>query len=395
MSSLLQMQKELCEAVRRGDIKSVTRLSKMLVDINTRNSNGNTLLIQACENNRKEIVEFLLTKSADVNGTGTFGETPLITAAMKGLDNIIDILLKTKDINVIKGDNWGWTAIHHAARNNHVTIVERLVSYSVPVDINDNAGRTPLWYAARDGRVCCVDVLLKLGASPQHESKRQGSPLEIAKRCGHSNVVEMMKEVVRSKTPKREEDVATVTLLKRQLAEKDVQLQSKSKEVAEKDVQLQSKSKEVAEKDLQLQSQNRKVASLEARLARIIDVANVESDEVVQDDVTAARVQSTASSFAQSTEDGHRRDSYSRRVLRAIQGVGSIRWYALGRDCGEKPDQLQKFTVLVDDCDKVQALFDVLAQKVGEERAADKLLDACKIVQNPIFEAVKEAMDKM
>ena len=71
-----------------------------------------------------------------------------------------------------------------------------------------------------------------------------------------------------------------VTLLKRQLAEKDVQLQSKSKEVAEKDVQLQSKSKEVAEKDLQLQSQNRKVASLEARLARIIDVANVESDEV-------------------------------------------------------------------------------------------------------------------
>ena len=94
-------------------------------------------------------------------------------------------------------------------------------------------------------------------------------------------------------------------------------------------------------------------------------------------------------------EDGHRRDSYSRRVLRAIQGVGSIRWYALGRDCGEKPDQLHKFTVLVDDCDKVQALFDVLAQKVGEERAADKLLDACKIIQNPIFEAVKEAMDKM
>ena len=36
----VEMQKELCEAVRRGDIKSVTRLSKMLVDINTRNSNG-------------------------------------------------------------------------------------------------------------------------------------------------------------------------------------------------------------------------------------------------------------------------------------------------------------------------------------------------------------------
>ena len=50
-----------------------------------------------------------------------------------------------------------------------------------------------------------------------------------------------------------------VTLLKRQLAEKDVQLQSKSKKVAKKD---------------------REIASLKTRLARIRDAANVESDEV-------------------------------------------------------------------------------------------------------------------
>ena len=61
------------------------------------------------------------------------------------------------------------TAIHLAAANNHVTIVERLLSCSVPVDINDNDGCTPLWDAAYRGCVCCVDVLLKHGASPQHE----------------------------------------------------------------------------------------------------------------------------------------------------------------------------------------------------------------------------------
>ena len=32
------------------------------------------------------------------------GWTPLIIAARNGLDKIIDILLKTKDINVMKGD---------------------------------------------------------------------------------------------------------------------------------------------------------------------------------------------------------------------------------------------------------------------------------------------------
>ena len=50
-----------------------------------------------------------------------------------------------------------------------MTIVERLVSCSVPVDINDNDGHTPLWWAACDGCVSLVDVLLKHGASPQHE----------------------------------------------------------------------------------------------------------------------------------------------------------------------------------------------------------------------------------
>ena len=63
----------------------------------------------------------------------------------------------------------GWTAIHHAAMKNHVTIVERLMSFSVPVDMTDNGGRTPLWFAAFSGHVHCVDVLLKHGASPQHE----------------------------------------------------------------------------------------------------------------------------------------------------------------------------------------------------------------------------------
>ena len=56
---------------------------------------------------------------------------------------------------------------------------------------------------------------------------------------------------------------------------------------------------------------------------------------------------------------------------------------------------MNKFIVHVNHCDKVQALFDVLAQKVGEKQAADKLLDACKKIQDPIFAAVKEAMDKM
>ncbi|XP_062515898.1 ankyrin repeat domain-containing protein 50-like [Corticium candelabrum] len=151
--------------------------------------------MQACWYREKEMVEFLLTKSADVNVAGRCGETALIVSASIGSEEITDLLLNVKDINVMKGDNLGRTAIHYAAMNNHVTIVERLLY--VPVDINDNDGCTPLWYAVFDGHVYCVDVLLKHGVSPQHESKSEGSPLKVAKRCGHSDVVEMMEEAIR------------------------------------------------------------------------------------------------------------------------------------------------------------------------------------------------------
>ena len=52
---------------------------------------------------------------------------------------------------------------------NRVTILERLLSCSISVDINDNDGCTPLWWAVYNGHLRCVEVLMKHGASHQHE----------------------------------------------------------------------------------------------------------------------------------------------------------------------------------------------------------------------------------
>ncbi|XP_062515378.1 kinase D-interacting substrate of 220 kDa-like [Corticium candelabrum] len=218
------MNEELREAVERGDIESVTRLLEMKGDVNARDKDGNTLLMQACRKKKKEMVVLLLSKSADVNETGDCGWTALIVSAIVRSEEITDLLLNVKDINVMKGDYWGRTAIHYAAGNNHVTIVERLLSCSVPVDINDNDGCTPLLFAAWHGDVCCVDVLLKHGASPQHESECGVSPLEIAKGKGHSDVVEMMEEAIRLTSHPYVE--GRMFVMKRQYEETIAELQS-------------------------------------------------------------------------------------------------------------------------------------------------------------------------
>ena len=81
--------------------------------------------------------------------------------------------------------------------------------------------------------------------------------------------------------------------------------------------------------------------------------------------------------------------------MQAIQKVGSTRWYSLGRKCGQTYDWLQGLKGdHKHDCDKVQALFDVMALREGEKQAADILLDACKAIPTPIFTGVKEEMEK-
>ena len=50
-----------------------------------------------------------------------------------------------------------------------MTIIQKLLSLGVAVDINDNDGCTPLWFATHGCHVSCVEFLLNHGASPHHQ----------------------------------------------------------------------------------------------------------------------------------------------------------------------------------------------------------------------------------
>ncbi|XP_062498948.1 ankyrin repeat and SAM domain-containing protein 3-like [Corticium candelabrum] len=196
MSARKEMNKQLYDAVKRNEVETVTSLIERGADVNARGySWGWTVLIQACVNDNKGIVELLLRSGSDVNETNDGGWTALMCVAETGNENIFDLLIKHHS-DVLKKNMFGVTALHIAARLNHVTIMKKLFSVGVSVDINDNEGCTPLLFAARNGHVSCVDFLLNHGASPHHKSQR-GSPLDVAKQHGHVDVVQMMEQAIR------------------------------------------------------------------------------------------------------------------------------------------------------------------------------------------------------
>ncbi|XP_062500257.1 protein fem-1 homolog B-like isoform X2 [Corticium candelabrum] len=55
---------------------------------------GWTVLMKACMNGSKSLVELLLCRGADVNRTGKWGRTAVMEAAYQGYDEIIEFYLQ-------------------------------------------------------------------------------------------------------------------------------------------------------------------------------------------------------------------------------------------------------------------------------------------------------------
>ncbi|XP_062516233.1 serine/threonine-protein phosphatase 6 regulatory ankyrin repeat subunit B-like isoform X2 [Corticium candelabrum] len=355
------MGNQIGRQVERGDIESVTRLLEMGADVNARDLFGYTLLIQACRNNQKEMVEFLLAKSADVNGTNWYGYTALIVSASIGSEDITDLLLNVKDINVMKKDTFGGTAIHHAAVNNHVTIVERLLCCSGPVDINDNYGHTPLWWAAFDGRVCCVDVLLKHGANPQHESK-YGSPLKVAKQRGHSDVVEMMEEAIRLRSRLYVE--RDVSIMRHQYEETIAELQS---EVEKKTEELRQSS---LDHEIEVTTLRNEIQQKEKEIRRLRMSA--------ADRVGERQVSPEAWLLMQLPGD----------VMDAVVALAGDQWSDVALKLGYRMSQLNSITSSIPTpSGKLNAILNRKADSVGTSNVVGIILSACQRIPLPICAA--------
>ncbi|XP_062515475.1 ankyrin-1-like isoform X2 [Corticium candelabrum] len=351
MSSLSEMEKELWVAVERGDIESVTRLLELDVDINSRDKYGDTLLILACWEANKEMVKFLLSKSADVNGTGDDGFTALIVSALEGSEDIVDLLLNVKDINVMKKTN------------------ERLLSCSVSVDINDNDDCTPLWFAACHGHVRCVDVLLKHGASPQHASEWDGSPLYIAKRCGHSDVVEMMEEAIRLRCHPYMEGY--VSVIKHQYQEKIAELQSeveKMKEELRQSFLVQES--EVTRLRTKIQEKEEEMRCLVSALATVSRMA---SEKFAESHTTSDEF-----CLSQPPED----------VMYAVSALACDQWSDVGLELGYTMPELNSFTSLITAShSKLHAILRTKAAAVGTSNVVGIILSACQRISIPICAA--------
>ena len=168
----------IIKAAQEGNIEAVKQHLAAGADVNAKDENGWTPLNSAAVKGRNQIVKLLIEKGADLNAG-----TPLIYAATDGHMEVIELLIANgADVNAKANDQLGGTALHMTANLGHKKVVELLVAAGADVNAKMLHGMTPLHFAANNKGIAKflidkgADVNAKLNDGPHNGS----TPLDFA-----------------------------------------------------------------------------------------------------------------------------------------------------------------------------------------------------------------------
>ncbi|XP_048246506.1 ankyrin repeat domain-containing protein 50-like isoform X2 [Haliotis rufescens] len=153
---------------------------------------GNNILILACWGGNEEIVKYMLShKTVDINGRGQSNRTPLMAAAYRGNEKVVDLLVKEgADLTLL--DAAGDNVLHVACLGGYEDIVKRVVDL-VDISRPGQYNRTPLMMAARRGEKEIFELLVEKKAASCVDDDGNNI-LHLASEGGHLEIVKSILE---------------------------------------------------------------------------------------------------------------------------------------------------------------------------------------------------------
>ena len=137
-----------------------TLLTKVGIEVNKTDNDGNTALIMAFTNGHTPIVTALIAGGADVNVTDKKGQTALLWASARGDTTAVTAVLAADGVDVNKPDADGNAAMIVAFTNGRTPNVTALIAAGADVNIANKAGKTILLLASAAGNTTAVAAVL-------------------------------------------------------------------------------------------------------------------------------------------------------------------------------------------------------------------------------------------
>jgi len=133
---------------------------------------------------------------ANLNAVDEDGRTPLMHAVLAtDADSAMVRVLVANGANPNAADaGQKWTALHFAARDQKLPVVQALLDGGAVVDAEDSFGNTPLWRCvmAANPNLELVRLLIGKGADPRKKNRHGASPRDIAERTGKQELLALL-----------------------------------------------------------------------------------------------------------------------------------------------------------------------------------------------------------
>ncbi len=154
---------EFIRAVDSANEVQVKRLLDQGANPNAIDDRGEPALIYALHAERFETADLLAAWPAtNLEAENKEGQTALMVASYLGRRELVEHLLDRG----AEVSHSGWTALHFAASSGQIDIVRILLEHSAFIDAQSPNGTTPLMMAARHKDVEVTKLLLEQGADP-------------------------------------------------------------------------------------------------------------------------------------------------------------------------------------------------------------------------------------
>jgi ankyrin repeat protein len=170
------------------------------------NADGRLPVVIAIEKSTRDnqdgvfkVVNSLVNAGANVNQRQLVdGQSSLIVTAQYSRNTNLLLFLLSREADVTHVDNYGWSALHHAAQQGKNDFVNILLDNKASLSIRDRDGRTPLLVhlnTSRGGDASTVELLLSRGANPNDKDLRFGmTALDYAMRNRRGDICEILKQ---------------------------------------------------------------------------------------------------------------------------------------------------------------------------------------------------------
>jgi len=199
-------------AAQKGHLEVCELLLKAGANPLSTNEDGWSAMHKAAGNRKAAIVRLLLVHKELINAKGKDGgeshdgATPLMIAAINGDLEICELLLKA-GADPMARNKMGFNAMHWAAGNGEIAIVQLLSAHKELIDSKSKSGHTPLTLASQQRRSAVCELLLKVGANPLATDEDGRNAMHWAAAIGLTEIVRFLlvyKQLIDSKSKKDE-----------------------------------------------------------------------------------------------------------------------------------------------------------------------------------------------